>query len=265
MPLAPASRSVLATSFNTALALRRYRDAADFVARERALDPASLAPVFDAATLAERIGDTVGVARAVAELRSRGGRLGATDGDLMRNGGAALRNELATGSLAAFAPGSSLDSVNFYAEKAELFASRGNYVRARALADSAWRVEKVIADDTNVPMYVRRRQYEVLAWLAALLGDRETALAMLNQSGKSPNIARYPRGVEAIQLACTEAAVYGFLGDAENMIAPAHRCFTSANGYPVAYLKDPEFAWKKEDPRIAALVEQGRGQINAAR
>ena len=44
VPLAPASKSVLATSFNTALALRRYKDAADFVARERALDPVALAP-----------------------------------------------------------------------------------------------------------------------------------------------------------------------------------------------------------------------------
>jgi eukaryotic-like serine/threonine-protein kinase len=265
VPLAPASKAVLATSFNTALALRRYRDAADFVARERALDPASLSPIFDAATLAEKLGDTAGVARAVRELRERGGRLGASDGDLMRNGGAALRSELANGSLSAFAPGSAIDSVNFYAEKAELFASRGDYTRARALADSAWRVEKPMADDPNKSVYVRRTQYEVLAWLAALMGDRETALQMLTNATRSPNIAKYPRGVEAIQLSCTEAAVYGFLGDAENMVAPAHRCFTSANGYPVAYLKDPEFAWRREDPRIAGLIAEGRGQLAAGR
>ncbi len=255
--LAPGSKSVLATSFNTALALRRYRDAADLVARERALDPAALGPIFDAATLAEKLGDRAGVARAVGELRARGGRLGALDGELMRNGDAALQNELATGSLASFAPGSALDSVNFYAEKAELFAGRGDYARARPLADSAWRLEKRMADDPNQSAFVRRTQCEVLAWLAALLGDRKIALDMLRKAGESPTIAMYPNGVEAVQLSCTRAAVYGFLGDGETMVPFARRCFTSANGYPVAYLNDPEFAWRRNDPRMRALL---RGQ-----
>jgi hypothetical protein len=253
--LAPGSKAVLATSFNTALALRRYRDAADLVARERALDPAALGPVFDAATLAEKLGDRAGVARAVQELRARGGRLGAVDGELMRNGDAALQNELATGSLASFAPGSALDSVNFYAEKAELFAERADYARARTLADSAWSLEKRMADDPNQSTFVRRGQFEVLAWLAALLGDRTIALDMLEHAGESPTIAMYPNGVEAIQLSCTRAAVYGFLGDAETMVPFARRCFTSANGYPVAYLKDPEFAWRMKDPRMSALLQ----------
>jgi hypothetical protein len=244
---------VLATCFNTAVSLRRYKDAADIVKRERALDPAALGPIFHAATLAEKLGDPAGVASAVRELRARGGRVGASDGELLRNGDAALQNELATGSLGSFAPGSALDSVNFYAEKAELFASRADYTRARTLADSAWRLEKRMADDPSLSAYVRRTQYEVLAWLAALLGDRQIALAMLEKSGDSPTIAEYPKGVEAVQLACTKASVYGFLGDAEAMIPFAQRCFTSANGYPVAYLKDPEFAWRKEDPRIKEI------------
>jgi tetratricopeptide (TPR) repeat protein len=254
LPLAPASRSALATSFITAVALRRYSDAADFVARERALDPAALGPAFDAATLAEKLGDRAGVARAVRELRARGGRLGASDGELMRNGDAPLQNELATGSLSSFAPGSALDSVNFYAEKAELFASRGDYSRAQALADSAWQVETRIAYDPNQSPYVRRTQYEVLAWLAALLGDRPLALAMLHQAGESPSLAMYPKGAEAVQLSCTKAAVYGFLGDGETMMPFARRCFTSVNGYPIAYLNDPEFAWRRNDPRIKALA-----------
>jgi hypothetical protein len=252
--LAPGSRPVLANSFATALALRRYRDAANLVARERALDPAALGPIFDAATLAEKLGDRAGVARAVKELRARGGRLGASDGELLRNGDYALQQELATGSLASFAPGSALDSVNFYAEKAELFAAREDYTRARALADSAWRLEKRMADDPNQSTFVRRTQYEVLAWLAALLGDRQLALDMLRRAGESPSISMYPRGAEAVQLACTRAAVYGFLGDAETMMPFVHRCFTSANGYPLAYLNDPEFAWRRRDPRIRALA-----------
>ncbi|MFL5585898.1 MAG: protein kinase domain-containing protein [Gemmatimonadaceae bacterium] len=253
LPLAPASKSVLGNSFNTAVALRRYKDAADIVARERALDPNALPPIWHAATLAEKLGDKAAVARAVRELRARGGRIGASDGELLRNGDAALQNELANGSLASFAPGSALDSVNFYAEKAELFAARGNYARARTLADSAWRLEKRMADDPNQSIYVRRTQYEVLAWLAALLGDRAMALAMLQKASDSPTIAKYPNGAEAVQLSCTKAAVYGFLGDAEAMMPFAQRCFTKANGYPVAYLDDPEFAWRKEDPRLSGL------------
>jgi TolB-like protein/tRNA A-37 threonylcarbamoyl transferase component Bud32/tetratricopeptide (TPR) repeat protein len=254
LPLAPASKSVLATCFNTALALRRYRDAADLVARARALDPAALGPIFDAATLAEKLGDRAGVGRAVRELRARGGRLGASDGELLRNGDSGLQNELATGSLASFAPGSALDSVNFYAEKAELFMAGGDYVRARALADSAWRPEKRMADDPNQSTYVRRTQYEVLAWLAALRGDRPTALTMLRQAGESPTIAMYPNGVEAVQLSCTKAAVYGFLRDVDAMLPFAQRCFTKANGYPIAYLNDPEFARNRNDPRVRALA-----------
>jgi hypothetical protein len=104
---------------------------------------------------------------------------------------------------------------------------------------------------------VRRGQYEVLAWLAALLGDKTIALDMLRHAGESPTITMYPGGVEAVQLSCTRAAVYGFLGDAESMVPFARRCFTSANGYPIAYLKDPEFAWLIKDPRMEALA---RGQ-----
>ena len=253
LPLAPGSKSVLATSFTTALALRRYRDAANIIKRERSLDPAASNPIYHEATLAEKLGDKAGVARAVRELRARGGRIGATDGELLRNGDAALQNELATASLASFAPGSSLDSVNFYAEKAELFAARGNYARARTLADSAWRLDKRMVDDPNQSAYVKRTQYEVLAWLGALMGDRELALGMLQKAGVSQTIAMYPRGTEAVQLSCTTAAVYGFLGDAEAMVPFTQRCFTSANGYPPAYLNDPEFAWRRGDPRLSGL------------
>jgi len=253
LPLAPGSKAVLATSFTTALALRRYSDAANIIKREQTLDPAATTPIFHEATLAERLGDRERVARAVRELRARGGRIGASDGELLRNGDATLQNELATASLASFAPGSALDSVNFYAEKAELFATKGNYSRARTLADSAWRLEKRMVDDPNQSAYVRRTQYEVLAWLAALMGDRQLALGMLQKAGVSQTIAMYPRGVEAVQLSCTSAAVYGFLGDAEAMLPFTQRCFTAANGYPVAYLKDPEFAWRRDDPRLSGL------------
>ena len=254
LPLAPASRSVLATCFHTALALRRYGDAADLVTRARALDPAALGPIFEAATLAEKLGDKAGVGRAVRELRARGGRLGASDGELLRNGDSGLQNELATASLASFAPGSALDSVNLYAEKAELFMASGDNARAWALADSAWRLEKRMVDDPNQSTFVRRTQYEVLAWLAALHGDRPTALTMLRQAGESPTIAMYPNGVEAVQLSCTRAAVYGFLRDVDTMMPFAQRCFTKANGYPIAYLNDPEFARYRNDPRVRAFA-----------
>jgi hypothetical protein len=85
---------------------------------------------------------------------------------------------------------------------------------------------------------------------------------MLKQAGESPSIAAYPKGVEAVQLSCTTAAVYGYLGDGETMMPFVQRCFTSVNGYPLSYLKDPEFAWRREDPRIKALTE-GRVPLTA--
>ena len=254
VPLAPASKSVLATSFNTALVLRRYKDAADFLARERALDPVAVGPVFDALTLAEKLGDNAAVSRAVRELRARGGRLGAQDGEFLRNGDAALQNELANGSLASFAPGSAIDSGSFYTEKAELLMSRGDYARARAVGDSAWVLEKRLADDPTQSTYVRRLRYEVLAWLAALRGDRPTAISNLRLAGVGPNITQYPNSAEAVQFVCTSAGVYGFLDDVDAMMPFARRCFTSANGYPLAYLRDPEFARHMGDPRVKALA-----------
>ncbi|HEV2018712.1 MAG TPA: hypothetical protein VGQ98_10445, partial [Gemmatimonadaceae bacterium] len=138
--------------------------------------------------------------------------------------------------------------------KAELLMSRGNYAHARAVADSAWILEKRLADDPSQSTYVRRLRYEVLAWLAALRGDRPTALSMLRLAGVGPNITMYPNSAEAVQFACTSAAVYGFLDDVGAMMPFARRCFTSANGYPVAYLRDPEFARHINDPRVRALA-----------
>ncbi|HXL85690.1 MAG TPA: hypothetical protein VN927_00675, partial [Gemmatimonadaceae bacterium] len=124
----------------------------------------------------------------------------------------------------------------------------------KALADSGWRLEKRVADDPNQSTYVRRLQYEVLAWFAALRGDRPVALFMLKLAGVGPNIASYPNSSEAVQFVCTSAAVYGFLDDVDTMLPFARRCFTSANGYPVAYLRDPEFARHLIDPRVRALA-----------
>ena len=81
-----------------------------------------------------------------------------------------------------------------------------------------------------------------------------------DELGESATIGQYPEGVEAVQLACTSAAVYGFLGDAEAMMPFARRCFTSVNGYPIAYLNDPEFAWRKNDPRMKALAARQIGR-----
>jgi hypothetical protein len=97
-------------------------------------------------------------------------------------------------------------------------------------------------------------QYKVLAWLAALRGDRPTALSMLKVAGAGPNITMYPNSAEAVQFVCTSAAVYGFLGDVDAMMPFARRCFTSANGYPIAYLRDPEFARNMRDTRVRALA-----------
>ena len=182
----------------------------------------------------------------------------------MRNGDSGLQNEFAVSSLESFSPGSALDSVNFYAEKAELFMGRGDKVRARALADSAWSLEKRMADDPNQSTYVRLTQYQVLAWLAALRADRQTALAMLRKAGENPTLTIYPNGIEAVQLACTYAAVYGFLDDVEAMVPFARRCFTSVNGYAVTFLKDPEFSRHLNDPRVRAFAIGPAGKKQAS-
>jgi hypothetical protein len=114
-----------------------------------------------------------------------------------------------------------------------------------------------MADDPSQSAYIRRLQYEVLAWLAALRGDRPAALSMLKLAGVGPNITMYPNSAEAVQFACTSAAVYGFLDDVDAMLPFAKRCFTSANGYPVAYLRDPEFARNMHDTRVRALGAAG--------
>ena len=252
-PLAPASKRVLAVSFNTAMVLRRFKDAADLLARERALDPSAPGPIHHAAELAEQLGDSAGVGRAVRELRARGGRLGAEDGSLMRHGGAALQHELATGSLASFAPGSAPDSTLLYNEMAELFMTRGDYAHARALADSGWNVAKRLADDPNQTPYLRRLATLLLAWYAAVRGDRPAALSALRRVGESPTIAMYPNGVEAAYLTCFTAEVYGLLDDVGAMLPFARRCFTMPNGYPIAYLNEPAFARHLNDPRVRSL------------
>ena len=61
-----------------------------------------------------------------------------------------------------------------------------------------------------------------------------------------------------MQLSCTTAAVYGFLGDAESMMPFARKCFTSANGYAISYLNDPEFAWTKKDRRMQEIIDSSR-------
>ena len=137
---------------------------------------------------------------------------------------------------------------------AELFMARGDNARALGLADSAWRLEKRMADDPKQSTFVRRTQYEVLAWLAALRDDRPTALSLLRQAGESPTMTMYPDGAEAVQYTCTRAAVYGFLRDVDAMLPFTQRCFTKANGYPIAYLNDPEFARNRNDPRVRAFV-----------
>lgn len=253
VPLAPASKRVLGQSFWTAMALRRFSDAANFLARERAIYSASPRAIFRAAKLAEKLGDSTGIARAVRELGARGGRLGAEDADLMRHGDAALQHELATGSLASFAPGSAGDSIQFYSAKAELFMTRGEYAHARALGDSGWVVAKRLAADANRPPPLHRLDVLGVAWYEALRGNRSAALVAIRLVGGNPITTRYPNSFEAAWATCLKAEVYGLLDDVEAMLPFARRCFTMPNGFPLAYLNESEFARHLNDPRVRAI------------
>jgi hypothetical protein len=124
----------------------------------------------------------------------------------------------------------------------------------RAYADSAFRLETRIANDPNQPARLTRSQNLILGWLSALRGDRAQALAMLRKAGPGPTASIYPNGADAIQYACSTAEIYGLLGDVDAMLPFAKRCFTMPNGYPVAYLHEPEFERHLKDPRVRSIA-----------
>jgi serine/threonine-protein kinase len=254
LPLAPGSATALAYAFKGAIYRRSYREAADMLARWRALDPSAFTPMYEAARLAEYLGDSIGVARAVTYLRAHGGNLSVTDGDLMRHGGPALERELEVASLASWPPGSVYDTAQFFDEKSKLFRTWGDHSRARVTLDSGYAAILHLANDPKQTPSAARVNAGYLAWFEAGRGNRPAAIAALRRANASPTVAKYPDSFEREWVICQTAEVYGLLDDVEAMLPYVRRCFTMPGGNPLAFLRETEFARHMNDPRVRNLV-----------
>jgi serine/threonine protein kinase/TolB-like protein/Tfp pilus assembly protein PilF len=255
--LGPRSEEVIFEVIRVMLALRRYDDARDLIARGRALEPESPAMPLMAVELASAVGDTAAVSSAMRELRAAGAGRGVEMLDKMRVGDAALRQEVAAVSLALVGAATARDSILYYRAKVQVFLTRGETARARALMDSGARVSAAraaaySADSINAASLFRR-----VAWFAAGRGDRPAAVAALRRGAADPVIRGRPGNVWDADQTCTSAEVYGLLGDAEGMLPFLRRCLTMPNGYHLAQLTEqPAFAHLRADPRVRALVAE---------
>jgi hypothetical protein len=186
--------------------------------------------------------------------------------DQMRAGDAALQQELAKVSLASLGATTVVDSNNYCRVKAQLYLSRGEVAKARALVDSGYRLAathaaKLPARADDAPFWWRQ-----VAWYAAARRDRPAAVAALRQSAEAegPLIAEHPGNQPDAHQTCLSAEVYGLLEDAEAMLPLLRRCLTMPNGYHVAQLGEPAFARFRTDPRVRALAaELGAAQARA--
>jgi hypothetical protein len=266
LQLAPRSLRVVDAALNTALALRRYGEARELVARRQALDPTSGRGDWWAANVALAVGDTAGVARAFRAYQAKGGRdprvrpgdLGADFPPcfLMRYADRATGDALLAGTPASFGAETGVDSVNVYYAQAELLLMRGDTARTRAA------VARGLATFRGMSVEMRTGYEHLLSWLAAAQGDRaaaEGALALLATRLAALRRAT-PGGLVDAYLACMRADVEALLGDVTALLAPLRRCLTMPSGYPVATLRtNPAFARHAADPRVRALAAGPRG------
>jgi serine/threonine-protein kinase len=239
--LAPRSTWALERAFMTALALRRYGDAGELVARLQALAPAPGRSELRAARLAAAVGDSAGVARALRDYRANGGRFRADDRpflvlrtpmQLMRYADRATGDALLAGTPATFQARSAEDTLRLYTEQAALLLRRGETARARPLLAHGLGIARRLAPATT-PLR-REDLWLPHAWFAAALGNRAGAERALAASGATfgAELRDQPGGTRDAALTCMRAEVAGLLADVATMLAPLRRCLTIANGYP---------------------------------
>ena len=265
--LAPRSNFVLDGAFMTALALRRYADAGELVARRRALEPGAGTGDRAAGDLAVAVGDSVGVVQALRAYQAKGGRLRAEDRQfslllrtplqLMRFGDRAMGDALLSGTPATFGARSGEDTVRLYREQIDLLLLRGDTARARPLLDRSRVILGRLADAG--PTALRGEHLLGLAWLAAARGDRPAADRTLSAAAThyANEVRDQPGGQTDGELTCARAEVAGLLGDVDAMLVPLRRCMTMANGYPVAWLRaTAAFARHVADSRVRALAAE---------
>ncbi|GJG85397.1 hypothetical protein tb265_05780 [Gemmatimonadetes bacterium T265] len=266
--MAPRSDFVLRQAFAVALLLRRYAEAADVLARERALDPA--APRVEAATalLAGAAGDSAAVARALRGYRAAGGRWRAGSVptiavlrppfQLLRFADRALGDTLLAGTPAAFGAQSGDDTLRVDEEQAQLLLIRGDAVHAGALVARGLPLARRLYAAAANPD--RRGTLALpLAWFAAARGDGGTARAALDaySTASDAELRALPDGSKSAALTCTRAEVAGLLGDVAGLLPPLRRCLTMPGGFPVAFLRtEPAFARHRADLRLRALAAE---------
>jgi Tfp pilus assembly protein PilF len=252
--LAPRSSELMLDGARAMLALRRYDDVRDLLARARALEGETPTIHLWAANLASALGDTAGVVAAMHGLHAANAMRGALG--LMRFGDRALQDELASTSLASMGATTVMDSVFYYRLKAQLFLTRGEAARARALMDSGFRLATLRTPDYTADAINAGLLSRFGAWFAAGRGDRAAAMASLRRGAADPAIPERTGGMEDADQTCRSAEVYGLLDDVEAMVPLLRRCLTMPNGYPLARLGDAAFARHQADPRMRALLAE---------
>ncbi len=256
---------MLDQSLRVALALRRYDDAGELVARRRALDPTAAGGDLGAARVAAAVGDSLAVARALRAYDAKGGRFSAAERrgatgrtalELVRDGDRALGDALLAGSPAAFGAATGEDTLRLSLAQAQLLR-RGDGARARPLLAQGVALAARLSD--AAPPRRRADLGLSLAWFAAARGDRAAAdgALALYAAAYAADLRDAPGGQKVAYLTCARAEVAGLAGDVAAMLAPLRRCLTMANGYPVAALRtEPAFARHAADPRVRALAAE---------
>jgi tetratricopeptide (TPR) repeat protein len=261
LALAPRSLVVVLEGARAMLALRRYDDARDLLARARALEPEAPGVHFGAVYLAGAVGDTAGVSAALRALHAAGAARGGALLEMMRLGDAALQQEPAAVSLASVGAATAADSATYFRVKSEFFLARGEAAQARALMDSGFRVSASHETDYSAGSWDAANTSRFVAWFAAARGDRTGALTALRRAAADPLISGHPGSTGDADQTCISAEVHGLLGDAEAMLPFLRRCLTMPNGYNLPLLGQPAFARFRADPRVRALA----AELTAAR
>ena len=259
LQLAPRSTHVIDRSLRVALALRRYGDARELVARRQALDPTSAISDAQATQVAAVVGDTSGVARAVRAYQAKGGQLLASSVpfNYLRLGDKANRDMLLTGTPATFGALDAFDTLRVYMQQMNLLMQRGDSVRARPLLTHALALTARIAN--AAPPRLKATLGLQVAWFAAARGDRAGAnLALTSYANTyAAELRDAPGGIEDAVLTCTRAEVAGLVGDVAAMLTPLRQCLTMPNGYDLVTLRtELAFTRHAADPRPLALAAE---------
>ncbi len=252
--IAPRSPNALLRAANTAIALRRFSDAREFVRRARALQPRRADLILSAAQLSRQSGNIAEMIRLTRDARFLGGSLTTDDVALLRSGDKEMQDELASSSADTYHAATPADSFQYYMEKSKLFMSRHDD-RVTAVVDSAGAELKHILSSRATTAFDHRRFAERAAWIDAASGDRTRVTAAMTDLPPSINVQRFPNGAFAAFVACNDAEIYALGGDVDRMLPRLERCLTLPGGYAVSAIPgEPALARFTRDPRLGGML-----------